>query len=49
MIDEFRDRWDEDQEEEARERRERKLEWEQELLRLYELGDSYEYHTGNKT
>lgn len=42
MIDEFRDRWDEDQELQARERRERKLEWEQELLRLYELGDSDE-------
>jgi hypothetical protein len=27
MIDEFRERWDEDQEEEARERRERKLGW----------------------
>ena len=40
MIDEFRDRWDEDQEQQARERRERKLEMEQELLRLYELGDS---------
>jgi len=42
MIDEFRDRWDEDQELQARERRERELEWEQELLRLYELGDSDE-------
>lgn len=40
MIDEFRDRWDEDQEHLARERREHRLELEQELLRLYELGDS---------
>jgi hypothetical protein len=39
MIDEFRERWDEDQEEEARERRERKLGWDEERLRLWELGD----------
>ena len=40
MYNDFSERWDEDQELQARERRERELEWEQELLRLYELGDS---------
>lgn len=43
MFNEFAERWDEEQEYQARERLERKFGMEQELLRLYELGDSDHY------
>lgn len=39
MYNDFSERWDEEQEYQARERRERKLEWDEERLRLWELGD----------
>ena len=40
MPNPFKERMDEEQEQQVRERLERKLGWEQELLRLYELGDN---------